>query len=56
MNWGTGHMYHRLRLTQFDLSVHTQQDVVALDVTMDHLVRVEELQCLQTLKEKGKVV
>ncbi len=37
-------------LTELDLSVHTQQDVVALDVTMDHLVGVKELQRLQTLE------
>lgn len=36
-------------LTELDGAVHPQQDVVALDVSMDHLVRVEELQRLQTL-------
>ena len=36
-------------LTELDLSIHTQQDVVALDVTMDDLVGVKELQRLQTL-------
>lgn len=41
-------------LTQFDGAVHAQQDVVALDVSVDHLVRVEELQRLQTLKRKKK--
>ena len=36
-------------LTELDLSIHTQQDVVALDITMDDLVGVKELQRLQTL-------
>lgn len=40
------------RLTEFDGAVHAQQDVVALDVSVDHLVRVEELQRLQTLETK----
>ena len=46
------------RLTELDLSIHTQQDVVALDVTMDHLIGVKELQRLQTLgrhKKKKKM-
>lgn len=30
-------------LTEFDGAVHSQQDVVALDVPVDHLVGVEEL-------------
>ena len=36
-------------LTEFDGSIHAQQDVVALDVAVDDLVKVEELQRLQTL-------
>ena len=36
-------------LTELDLSIHAQQDVVALDITMDYLVGVKELQRLQTL-------
>lgn len=40
------------RLTEFDGAVHAQQDVVTLDVSVDHLIRVEELQRLQTLKRK----
>lgn len=31
------------RLTEFDGAVHAQQDVVTLDVSVDHLIRVEEL-------------
>ena len=38
-------------LTEFDGAIHAQQDVVALDVSMDDLVRVEELQRLETLEE-----
>ena len=30
-------------LTEFDLSVHPKEDVVTLDVTMNHLVSMEEL-------------
>lgn len=41
-------------LTELDLSIHAQQDVVALDVTMDYLVGVEELQRLQTLSGHQK--
>lgn len=28
----------RFRLTEFDGAVHAQQDVVTLDVSMDHLI------------------
>lgn len=42
------------RLTEFDGAVHAQQDVVTLDVTMNHLIRMEELQRLQTLERKKK--
>ena len=31
-------IYAAGRLTELDLSVHAQEDVVALDVTVDHLV------------------
>ena len=31
-------VYTAGRLTELDLSVHAQEDVVALDVTVDHLV------------------
>ena len=47
--WGGGGGGGGEGLTELDLSIHAQQDVVALDVTMDYLVGVEELQCLQTL-------
>ena len=30
-------------LTEFDLSVHPEEDVVTFDVTMNHLVSMEEL-------------
>ena len=39
------------RLTELDASIHTKQDVVTLDVTMDDLVFVEKFQSLQTLKK-----
>lgn len=39
-------------LTEFDGAVHAQQDVVTLNVSVDHLAGVEELQRLQTLKRK----
>lgn len=43
-------------LTEFDGAVHAQQDVVALDVSMDDLVRVEELQRLETLQgDRGRI-
>ena len=41
-------------LTQLDLSVHAEENVVTLDVSVDHLVTVEELQSLQTLGEGGE--
>lgn len=40
------------RLTEFDGAVHAQQDVVTLDVSVNHLIAVEELQSLQTLERK----
>ena len=39
------------RLTELDASIHTKQDVVTLDVTMDDLVFVEKFQSLQTLEK-----
>lgn len=36
-------------LTEFNRSVHSQQYVVALDVSMDDLIGVKKLQCLQDL-------
>ena len=36
-------------LTEFDLSVHSEEDVVGLYVSVDDLVSVQELQRLQTL-------
>ena len=41
-------------LTELDLSVHTQQDVITLDVTMDHLIGMKELQRLETLEGEQK--
>ena len=45
---------YQYRLTEFDGAVHAEQDVVALDVSMDDLVEVEELQRLQTLKPERR--
>lgn len=41
-------------LTEFDGAIHSQQDVVALDVPVDHLVGVQELQGLKTLHTQQK--
>ena len=38
-------------LTELDSSVHAQQHVVTLDVSVDHLVGMEKLQSLQTLQD-----
>ncbi len=36
-------------LTEFDRAVHPQQNVVALDVSVNDLIRVQKLQRLETL-------
>ena len=41
-------------LTELDLSVHAQQNVVTLDVTMNDLIGMKELQSLETLCEERK--
>ena len=41
-----------LALTEFDLSVHAEENVVTLDVSVDDLVSMQELQRLQTLDQQ----
>ena len=41
-----------VELTEFDLSVHSEEDVVRLDVSVDDLVGMQELQGLKTLRHK----
>lgn len=41
-----------LSLTEFNGSVHPQQNIVTLDVSVDDLVGMEELQSLQDLDEE----
>ena len=41
-----------LALTEFDLSVHAEENVVTLDVSVDDLVSMQELQRLQTLDNR----
>lgn len=40
--------------TELDGSVHSQEDVVTFDVSVDHLVGVQEVEGLETLEEAGK--
>lgn len=37
--------------TELDRTVHSQKHVVAFDVSMDDLISVQKLQCLQTLRD-----
>lgn len=40
--------------TELDRSVHSQEDVVTFDVSVDHLVGVQEVESLETLEEAEK--
>lgn len=42
------------RRTELDGSVHSQEDVVTFDVSVDHLVGVQEVKGLETLEEMKK--
>lgn len=37
--------------TELDGSIHSQEDVVTFDVSVDHLVGVQEVKGLETLEE-----
>ncbi len=40
------------QLTEFDRAIHPQQNVVALDISVNDLIRVQKLQRLETLHEE----
>ena len=40
--------------TQLDRAVHSQKDVGALQISVDHPVGMEEIQALQTLRDNKK--
>lgn len=42
--------------TELDGSIHSQEDVVTFDVSVDHLVGVQEVKGLETLEEADKKV
>lgn len=37
------------KLTQFDIAIHRQKDIIRLDITVDYTFRVEVLQTIQSL-------